>query len=267
MEHVEHLPLSVSFTTQLRLLAQRSISRTLRDTGGVVSAILFPLVLFAIVSSGLSESTEIPGFPTTNFTSFALTIAFANGAMVMIANTGQGIATDVESGFINRMALTPMRGEALIVAQLAGAVALGLIQAVLFLGIGYAAGARIEAGPLGAVVLVILFLVTLLGFGMVGIFIGIRTGSGQAVQALAPLTLVFLFFSSVNMPRNLIQTDWFRYIATGNPVSYLVEGMRSLLITGWDAEALALGFGVALTIFVIFLVASTRALSQRLVRT
>jgi ABC-2 type transport system permease protein len=259
--------MSVSFATQLRLLAQRSISRTLHDTGGVVGALLFPLVLFAIVSSGLSESTEIPGFPTTNFTSFALTIAFANGAMVMIANTGTGIATDVESGFINRMALTPMRGEALIVAQLAGAVVLGIIQAVLFLGIGYVAGARVEAGGLGIVVLVLLFLVTLLGFGAVGIFIGIRTGSSQAVQALAPLTLVFLFFSSVNMPRNLIETDWFRYIATANPVSYLVEGMRSLLISGWNAQALALGFGVALTIFVVALAASTRALSQRLVRT
>lgn len=267
MEHAERLPLNVSFATQLRLLARRSASRTLRDTGGVASALLFPLILFAIVASGLSKSTDIPGFPTTNFTSFALTIAFMNGSMVMIANTGQGIATDVESGFINRMALTPMRGEALILAQLAGALVLGIIQAILFLVIGYAAGARIEAGPAGSVVLVILFLLTLLGFGTVGIFIGLRTGSGQAVQALAPLTLVFLFFSSVNMPRNLITTDWFYWVATINPVSYLVEGMRSLLISGWDAEALALGFGVAVVLFVLGLAASTRALGQRLVRT
>ena len=53
-----------------------------------------------------------------------------------------------------------------------------------------------------------------------------------------------MFLSSSSLPRNLI-TDWFRDVATYNPVSYLIEGIRSLVITGWDAEALALGFGFA----------------------
>jgi ABC-2 type transport system permease protein len=47
------------------------------------------------------------------------------------------------------------------------------------------------------------------------------------------------------MPRNLIEIDWFRTAATLNPVSYLLEGVRSLIIIGWDPEALALGFGIA----------------------
>ena len=50
----------------------------------------------------------------------------------------------------------------------------------------------------------------------------------------------------MNMPRDLIETEWFRWIATLNPVSYLIEGLRSLAIVGWDLEALALGFGAAL---------------------
>ena len=37
------------------------------------------------------------------------------------------------------------------------------------------------------------------------------------------------------MPRNLIEIDWFRDAATLNPVSYLIEGVRSLIIIGWDA--------------------------------
>ena len=54
---------------------------------------------------------------------------------------------------------------------------------------------------------------------------------------------MLLFLSSVSLPRKLIEQDWFRTVATYNPVSYLVEGMRSLIIIGWDGEALALGFG------------------------
>ena len=84
-----------------------------------------------------------------------------------------------------------------------------------------------------------------LGFGTLGALAALRTGSGEAVQGLFPLLFVLLFLSSNALPRNLIETDWFRTIATYNPVSYLLEAIRSLVITGWDGEALALGFGCA----------------------
>jgi ABC-2 type transport system permease protein len=69
------------------------------------------------------------------------------------------------------------------------------------------------------------------------------------------------------LPRDLIQTDWFKTIATYNPVSYLIEGLRSLLITGWDAEALALAFGFAVVILVTALTIASLSLKERMVRT
>jgi ABC-2 type transport system permease protein len=71
----------------------------------------------------------------------------------------------------------------------------------------------------------------------------------------------------MNTPRNLIDVDWFRFVATVNPVSYLIECVRSLIITGWDAEALALGFGVAIVIAAAAIAAASSALRTRLVRT
>ena len=84
-----------------------------------------------------------------------------------------------------------------------------------------------------------------LGFGALGSFLALRTGSGEAIQGLFPVLFVFLFISSMNTPRNLMAVDWFRFLASINPVSYLIECVRSLIITGWDAQALALGFGLA----------------------
>ena len=106
-----------------------------------------------------------------------------------------------------------------------------------------------------------------LGFGSLGAFVALRTGSGETVQGMFPLFFVLLFLSSNALPRNLIETDWFRTIATYNPVSYLLEAIRSLLITGWDGEALALGFGFAGVIAVAGLALSARALRSRMVRT
>ncbi|MFL5859999.1 MAG: hypothetical protein ACJ780_04360, partial [Solirubrobacteraceae bacterium] len=69
-----------------------------------------------------------------------------------------------------------------------------------------------------------------------------------------------------SLPRNLIKASWFREVATYNPVSYLLEAMRSLVITGWDARALALGFGFALALLVITLALSQSAMRSRLAR-
>ena len=95
----------------------------------------------------------------------------------------------------------------------------------------------------------------------------LRTGSGEAVQGLFPVLFVFLFISSMNMPRDLIEIDWFRTAASLNPVSYLLEGIRSLIIEGWDTETLALGFGVALTLVAVAMTTATLALRTRMERT
>ena len=85
------------------------------------------------------------------------------------------------------------------------------------------------------------------------------------MQSTFPIFFVFLFFSSMAMPRDLIEQDWFRFIATVNPISYLVEGIRSLVITGWDARALLLGFGFALAIVVVAIGGAAASLKTRVV--
>jgi ABC-2 type transport system permease protein len=224
-------------------------------------------MLLAINSSGLDSATNLPGFPTDSFFEFALAIAFVQGALFSASSAGTNIAADVETGFLNRLSLTPLRRVALLLGQLAGILALGLIQAVTFLGVGVVFGAGIEAGAAGALVIVCLSLLLSLGFGCIGAFVALRTGSGEAVQGIFPLLFAGLFLSSMYLPRDLIETDWFHTVADWNPVSYMLEGIRSLVVSGWDAEALALGFGCAGGVALLALAATTSALRTRMTRT
>ncbi len=253
--------------TQMGVLARRSVVRTLRRPAQIIPALVFPLFLLAVNSSGLADATNLPGFPTNSYLTFALAIPFMQGALFSVLNAGTDLANDVETGFLNRLALTPLSGVSLLTGLLAGVVVLGLLQAAAYLIVGLAAGADLAAGAGGIAVIVAISVLMSIGFGGLGAFVALRTGSGEAVQGMFPLFFVLLFLSSMNLPRNLIQTDWFRAIATYNPVSYLVEGIRSLLVTGWDAEALALAFGVALVVMAVGLAAASAALRTRLVRT
>src|SRR3954462_9324031 len=249
------------------LLVRRSVIRTLRQPANLVFSFAFPLILLAVNSGGLSSATKLPNFPADSYLTFALAVPFVQGALFAANSAGTNIAQDIESGFLSRLSLTPLTRGGLLAGQLAGVVALGLAQAVVYLIVGEIAGADWQAGPLGVPALLALSVLVTLGFGTLRAFAALRTGSGEAVQGLFPLMFVLLFLSSNALPRNLIEQDWFRTIATYNPVSYLLEAIRSLLITGWDAEALALGFGCAIAIAAVGIWLSSRALRTRMLRT
>jgi ABC-2 type transport system permease protein len=259
--------MSSAFAMQVAHLAARSVVRTARQPANIIGSLAFPMALLAVNSGGLDAATSLRGFPTDSFVAFALAVPFIQGALFSTINAGADLARDIQTGFLNRLSLTPMRGSALLAGQLAGVVVVGLFQAVVYLTVGLAIGVELASGVGGAVVLLVLSALIALGFGAIGTFIALRTGSGEAVQGFFPALFVFLFISSMNMPRDLIEIDWFRMVATANPVSYLIEGVRSLIITGWDEQALALGFGVATAITVVALAASSWALRERLART
>jgi ABC-2 type transport system permease protein len=256
----------VTTAAEVGLIAWRSIRRTLRQPANAI-VLVFPLMLMAVNSNGLKAATHLPGFPTDSFISFFLPFTFIQGALFAASTAGTELGRDIDTGFLNRLALTPLRGSALLVGQLGGAMAQTLLQALVYLSIGLAFGVHFAAGIPGMVMLVLLALCVGAAFAGAGIWIALRTGSGEAVQSQFPLLFFLLFISSMNLPRNLIEVDWFRTAATLNPVTYMIEGMRSLVIEGWNAEALALGFGLSLAFVAVAMTGSTFSLRKRMTRT
>src|SRR6266702_3818103 len=121
---------------QVFLLARRSVVRTVRQPANVISPLVFPMLLLAVNSGGLRAETHLPGFPTKSFVAFALAVPFIQGALFATMNAGTDLARDVETGFLSRLSLTPLRGAALLAGQLGGVVTLGVIQACFYLLVG-----------------------------------------------------------------------------------------------------------------------------------
>ena len=256
----------VGLFEQTMAVARRAVVRTLRQRALLVFPMIFPLILYAINGSALTPATRIPGFPTHNYRDFLIAMTFVQGAMFVSITAGVDLSKDIETGFLNRLALTPLRSEAMLVGQLGGALVLGVIQAIVYLLVGLAAGVTFASGVGGALVLLALSILIAFAFASLGGLLALRFGTGEAVQGIFPLLFVTLFLSSSSLPRNLISVTWFRDVATYNPVSYLIEGLRSLVITGWDGQALALGFGFTILLLVVTLALSGSAMKSRLAR-
>lgn len=252
---------------QVRVLSERSVRRTLRQPAAIIPAIVFPIMLLFVSAGGLQAAQNLPGFPDVSYFDFALAVTFMQGAIFATGGAGTDLATDIDSGFLNRLSLTPMSGAALVLGQLGGAIVLGIFQATCYLGAGFIGGASIATGVGGVLVLYVLVILMAIGFGALGVAAALRTGNGEAVQGLFPVLFVLLFLSTINLPLDLIPIDWFRWVATVNPITYLVNAVRSLIITGWDWPVLAVGFAVAIGIVIVGIGLSAVALRGRLQRT
>ena len=86
----------------------------------MIPPVVFPLVMMSINVGGLDAATDIPGFPADSYLDFAIAVPFIQGALFAMINAGSALARDVETGFIKRLAMTPMQRAALLLGHLGG---------------------------------------------------------------------------------------------------------------------------------------------------
>ena len=138
-------------------IARRSILQTLRQPAMVIPPILFPLILMGINVGGLDAATNIPGFPPVDsYLDFAIAFPFIQGSLFASINAGSAVARDIETGFLNRLALTPMQRAALLLGNLSGVMVVALVSSLIYLAVGFAAGLHVHAGFRGVLVLLVL---------------------------------------------------------------------------------------------------------------
>lgn len=233
------------FLAQVAALGMRSVKGTLRQPGGWMPAFVFPLFIVAVNTSTMGRSVDIPGFPQVDsLLDFLLASAVTHGVLFGGITAGSDTATDVETGFFDRLLSSPVPRSAILVGRLSGAAVFGAGQAVVFSAIFFAFGVR-PLGGVGAVAVLVVYAMLLALFvGGVAAALALRTGSAEAVQNAFPLTFILLFVSSAFFPTELMR-GIYRDLADANPVTWMIDGARHQVITGFDLEQALISFGVA----------------------
>jgi ABC-2 type transport system permease protein len=249
---------------QYLALSRRSIVNILRQPAAIVPAFVFPLLFLALTSASLNRSIHLPGFPQVDsFLQFGIATTIIQGALFGAIAAGANMASDIEHGFFERLVASPVSRTAILVGRVAGAAVLGFVQALVFFGVTSLFGLNVESGLPGILLVAIVAAVVSAGIGAVAVAFGLRTGSTEAVQGSFPLLFVLMFFSSAFFPRTLME-GWFKTVATYNPVSWLIEAARALVIEGLDVRDFLVALAVAAGIFVVGNLLAGLALRRRL---
>ncbi len=216
-----------------RFLAGRAIRESLRQPGVEVTNIFIPL-FFLAVSTGAIANFSDRGFGVENYLAFQLPVAVLQAVAGSSSASGIAIVLDMERGYFDKLLLTPASRWSLIIGRVWADAVRAVFFATIMLIAALIAGSGMAAGVGGAIV--ILVIAGLFGgaYSGIGIFIAMRTGNAQAAQAGFLLFFPLLFMAPAFAPLAIFD-DWLRWIATVNPVTYIMEGMRQLVIEdyGW----------------------------------
>lgn len=247
-------------------LAVRALKVALRRPQFLLPMLVFPSLLLAVNSGGLSQARNLPGFPPVpSFFDFQLPAAMTQSLLLGGVATGIAVALELELGFFERLVAAPIARSSIVVGRLAAAAVIAALQLTWFVGLGLIFGHGTADGLVGLLAVYGIGCLAAVGFAGIGLTLAFRAGNASTVQGIFPLVFVVLFLSSAFFPIDLL-TSPVNEIARWNPLSYVANGMRAPIIGSTDGNAVLEGFAAAAGMALFFGLTATQTLRGRLRR-
>lgn len=222
------------FVHDVTTIAGRALRAVPGDLEAVIPPVLIATFFFVVNIATLEGLTEgqIAGF---DYTAFQMPTAILLG--VTGVSRAPALVLDVQNGYLDRLLMTPMRRTAILLGHLVADIAIAMALTVPILLLGLILGTGFETGLLGAVVFIVLAACWSLSFAGFGYAVALKTGNPAAVQSVFLLFFPFLFLTTSYVPREQL-SGWLDTVAAFNPVTYILEGLRSLVMEGWTIDLL-----------------------------
>lgn len=224
---------------QITMLAWRSLVVNFRTPGAILPPLILGGFFLVIYEAQLGNASDF-FLSGSSYINFILPLSIVSSALSGAGVAGQSIVRDIESGYFDKLLLTPISRIALILGPtLAGAVILA-VQATFIVLVGTLLGVEPETGILG--LLAVIGYAMLLGLSFAGFTIGIALFSGNAgaTQGGSFLFFPLTFLTATFVPISLLD-GWIKVAAELNPITYILEAMRSIMNEGWVTETLLIG--------------------------
>ncbi len=205
----------------------RSLKMYLRNPQLLVFSTIQPVIFVLMFRYVFGGAIQVPGIPYVDFLMpgiFAQTVVFGSMA------TAIGLATDMQSGLIERFRSLPMARSALLTGRTLADLVRNVFVIALMCLVGYAVGWRPDTG--GGEILVGMLLMLLFGYALSWVFatIGILVGDPEAAQAAAFPILAPLIFASAAFVPVASMPDWLQGFASNQPVSVVTSAVRDLTL-------------------------------------
>lgn len=245
-----------------RYLFVRYLKKLIRNPILLFFSLFQPIIFLLLFTQLLGRFSSVPGFVeatgTDNYAIFATAGILLQNAFGSALQSGTSIVADIDSGFLQKMLVTPVSRYAILLGRLTSDAFRVVVQSIIIIALSFLPfiGVTYVTGLPG--ILLILVIIAFFGLAWSGISLalGMRTRSAETVFAIGGfITFPLLFLSTALVPQSF-QPDWIQTISMFNPISYAVNAVRVLMITGYDWVIILQAFGVIALVGIITLSAT-----------
>ncbi len=223
------------FASDLATVARRALRLAAREPEAILPALFIPLFFFTVNIGALQQFVEA-NLNGLDFKAFQLPVAILN-AVTGISRAGS-LVTDIQDGYFDRLLLTPIRRGALLLGLMIADFVLVCTLTIPVLGLGFIVGVRFETGVPGMLAFILMAGLWGLAFTGFAYAIALKTGNPAAVNSSFLLFFPFMFLTTAFLPQQAL-TGWLETVAKINPVTYVLEALRDLILVGYEGRDLA----------------------------
>lgn len=228
-----------AFLVETAVLFQRSMKKMVRRPIALYFSIIQPMIWMLLFGQIFNRIAKNPfttvAFGGRSYFQFFVPAVVLQTLLFGAAQSGIGIISDMQSGFLSKLLTTPIHRMAILLGRVLADLARMIMQGVIIITVAWLAG-LFQADGVHYVyglpgVLAALGIALLFGLGLAGfnVFVALKTGSTESTFLIANFfTLPLMFTSSAQLPIQLLP-DWLQRVAAVNPVTYAIESMRFLL--------------------------------------
>jgi ABC-2 type transport system permease protein len=242
----------MTLLSDTRYVFVRYLTKLVRTPILLFFSLFQPILFLVLFTQLLTKLSNVPGIlpPGVSYLEFAAAGILMQNAFGSALQSGNSIVADIDSGFLQKMLVTPMSRPAILLGRLSSDAFRVVVQTAIILALAYVLGAA-ENSPFtvttGVVGIVLIFF-TLAFFGLawsgISLALGMKTRSAETVFAIGGvITFPLLFLSPSLFPISFLPT-WVQDVSMFNPVSYAVNASRALMINGYDWGTILPAWGV-----------------------
>ncbi len=218
------------FLRDLLSVAGRAIRGILREPEQWGPGLIVPVFFFSVNVGALEGVSRFAG--VEDFKAFQIPVA------LIFAVTGisraSALVSDIEGGYFDRLLVSPVNRWSLLLGLMLADVAFAMTLSLPVIALGLILGVRWVTGLLGILAFIGIAGLWSLVFAGFPYAIALRTANSAAVNSSFILFFPFAFLTTSFLPKDAL-SGWLATAATYNPITYLLEGFRSLITEGWIA--------------------------------
>jgi len=239
-----------SFLSDWYYLSIRNIKQIWRPVMALIPSIFIPIFFFGVNSTALSAFAKVPGFPNVSYKDFIAPVAIFTAIFFSAGNAGIELVQDINNGYFKKLIIMPIHRLAIVLGKLTEVAVQSVMQGAIVIVLLLAVGVHFATGFLGILAIFAMLTLFAMGWSCIGMIAALRTQNARLVQSMFILVFPFLNLTTSQTPKSLLPHT-FAVIATYNPVTYVVEGVRALVLDGWSNSAIWEGFLTAGILFVV----------------